>query len=68
MTGARGAKPNCDSTDGKSDKLVGLTGQGEWVDANFLCSEYDGGDDRAAHETDGGKGIIAVRDLGSSLG
>ena len=47
-------KPNCDSTDGKSDKLVGLTGKVEWVDSNFLCSEYDGGDDRAAYETDWG--------------
>ena len=36
----------------KGGKLVGLTGQVEWVDSNFLCSEYDGGDDRAAHETD----------------
>ena len=29
-----------------------LTGQVEWVDSNFLCSEYDGGDDRAAYDTD----------------
>ena len=33
----------------------GITGQVEEVDSNFLCSEYDGGDDRAAYETDGGK-------------
>ena len=43
---------NCDSTDGESDKLGGITGQVEWVDSNFLCSEYDGGDDWAAHETE----------------
>ena len=30
----------------------GITGQVERVDSNFLCSEYDGGDDRAAYGTD----------------
>ena len=44
-------KPNCDSTDGRSDKLGGITGQVERVDSNVLCSEYDGRDDRAAYET-----------------
>ena len=29
-----------------------ITGQVEWVDSNFLCSEHDGGDDQAAYETD----------------
>ena len=29
-----------------------ITGQVEWVDSNFLCSEYDGGDDREAYGTD----------------
>ena len=32
----------------------GITGQVERVDSNFLCSEYDGGDDRAAYEADWG--------------
>ena len=45
-------KPNCDSTDGRIEKLGGITGKVEWVDSNFLCSEYDGGDDRAAYEMD----------------
>ena len=54
MTGARGAKPKGNSADVRSEKLGGITGQVEWVDSNFLCSEYDGGDDRAAYETDWG--------------
>ena len=61
-------KPNCDSTVGKGDKLVGLTGQVEWVDSNILCSEYDGGMTGQHMKLIGDKGIIAVRDLGSSLG
>ena len=55
MTGARGAKPKGNSANVRSEKLGGITGQVEWVDSNFLCLEYDGGDDRAAYETDGGK-------------
>ena len=43
---------NCNSTDGRSDELGEITGQVEWVDSNFLCSEYGGGDDPAAYETD----------------
>ena len=32
--------------------MGGITGQVEREDSNFLCSEYDMGDDRAAYETD----------------
>ena len=34
--------------------MGGKTGQAEGMDSNFLCSEYDGGDDREAYETDWG--------------
>ena len=30
----------------------GITGQVEEVGSNFLCSEYDGRVDQAAHKTD----------------
>ena len=60
----RGGKPKCDRTDGRMDKLGGITGQVEWGTQTSFVQSMRAGRIGQHMKLTGGKGVIVVLDLG----